>query len=84
LHFFLQDIVVVFVVSVVLVIEIGTLQVVTKAFVMAYAIVEVSVSVLEVGTAARNHCEFSGNRGDRYVAGSNGFGPKVRRCLLKD
>ena len=57
LHFFLLDIVVVFVVSVILVDEIGTRGVVNEAFVPGCALVVVAVRVLEVDAAAGNHCE---------------------------
>jgi len=65
LHFYLLDIVVVFVVSVILVVEIGTRWVVTEAFVMTCALVEVLVRVLEVDAAAGNHSDFFWHRRDR-------------------
>jgi len=58
LHFFLFNVVVIFVVSVILIVEIGTRGVVTEAFVTACALVVVAVRVFEVDTAAGKHCDF--------------------------
>jgi len=51
LHFFLLDIVVIFIVPVILVVEKGTRGVVTEAFVAACSLVVVAVHVLEVDAA---------------------------------
>jgi len=48
LHFFLFNIVVIFIVPLVFVIEIGTRGVVTEAFIAAYPLVVVTVRMLEV------------------------------------
>jgi len=58
LHFFLLDIIVIFVVFVILIIEIELREVVTKALVMAWAVVKITGYVLESNTAKRNYCEF--------------------------
>ena len=65
MHLFLLDIVIVFVVSVILVVEIGAKGVMTDAFVTACVLVVVVVSVLEVDTAVGNHCEGFRYGGDR-------------------
>jgi len=49
---------VIFIVSVILVVEIGRRGVVTKSFVTACALVVVAVRVFEVDAAAGNHCDF--------------------------
>ena len=71
MHFYLLDIVVIFIVPIVLVIEIGTRGVVTEAFVTACAFVEVAVRVLEVDAAAGNHSEIFWYGGDRKIVGSD-------------
>jgi len=58
LHFLLLDIVVVFVVSLVFVVEIETGEVLTKAFVTTCALVVLAVRVLEVDAATGNHSDF--------------------------
>jgi len=71
LHFFLLDIVIIFVVPVVLFVEIRTRGVVTEAFVTACALVVVAVRVLEVDAALGNHYDFLRYRRDRKVVGSD-------------
>jgi len=58
LHFFLLDIIVVFIVFIILIIEIGTRGVVTETFVMASALVVVSIGKLEVDRATGNNSRF--------------------------
>ena len=71
MHFVPLDIVIIFVVPIVLVVEIGTRGIVTKAFVAACALVVVAVRVLEVDAAAGNHCDFFCYGRDRKVVGSD-------------
>jgi len=71
LYFFLLDIVVVFIVPIVLVVEIGTRGVVIKSFIEACALVVVAVHVLEVDAAVGNHSDFFWYRRDRKVVGSD-------------
>ena len=55
INFHLFDVIIVFVVSVILVIEIGTREVLTEAFITSCAFVVVAVIVLEVDAAVGNH-----------------------------
>jgi len=61
LHFFPLDIIVVFVVFIIIVVEIGTRGMVTEAFITTCAFVIVAVRVLEVDAAAENHYDFFGS-----------------------
>jgi len=70
LHFFFLDIVIIFVVSIVLVLETGTRGVVAEAFVAAYALVVVTVRVLEIDAASGNYSDFFLYGRDRKVVGS--------------
>jgi len=65
LHLFLLDVIVVFGVSIILILEIGTKEVVTKAFIMPYAFVLVIVGVLEFDAASGNNFDFLYKRRDR-------------------
>ena len=71
MHFFLFDVVVIFIVPVILVIEIGTRGVVTEAFITARAFVVVALGVLEVDAAVGNHFDFFCDGRDRKLVGSD-------------
>jgi len=77
LHFFLLDIVVIFIVSVILVVKIETRGVVSEGFVTACALIVVAVLVLEVDAAVGNHCNFFWYGRDRKVVGRDGSVLKV-------
>jgi len=68
---FRLDIVVIFIVPIVLVVEIGTREVVTEAFVTSCTLVVVAVRVLEVDAASGKHCDFLWYGGDRNVVGND-------------
>jgi len=71
LQFFLLDIVIIFIVPIVLVVEIETRGVVTEVLVAACALGVVAVRVLEVDAAAGNHWDFFQYGRDRKVVGSD-------------
>ena len=75
MRFFYLDITVVFIVlsivSIMLVINIGTREVVTKALIMALTLVVVADCVLEVDVPAGNHCKVFWNEGYKEVVGIN-------------
>jgi len=65
LHFFLLDIVVIFIVPIILIVEIGTRGVVPEGFLTACSLVVVAVGMLEVDAATRNHSDFFRNGRDK-------------------
>jgi len=77
MHFFFLDIVVIFVVPVILVVEIGTRGVVSEAFVTPCVLLIVAVGVLEVDAATGNHCDFFWYGRDRQVFDSDRSAWKV-------
>ena len=62
---------VIFLVPVILIVEIGTREVVSEVFVTACALVIVAVGVVEVDAAAGNHCDFFWYGGKRKVVDSD-------------
>jgi len=57
LHFSLHNMVEIFMVCIVPIVEIGTRRVVTEDFITAYALVVVAVHVVEVDAAIGDYCE---------------------------
>jgi len=68
-HFFLLDIVVIFLVPVILIVEIGTREVVTKHFAAPCALIVVVVCRFEVDATSGNHCDIFRYGRDRKVVG---------------
>lgn len=71
LYFFLFDIIVVFLVSIILAVGIGPKAVLTEPFVTAYAFIIVTVYMPKGDMATQNHCKVFWNNRDKYGIGGN-------------